>query len=96
MRIGSYNLFEVGCAVESSDVGDMNEFGVKSVVLGGSTISNCCVINPTVQVPAKMKLQPNSVFIEIGFVTTDQLCQSESSKKSHMKDISANLAESIP
>jgi len=56
MRIGSYNLFEVGCAVESSEVGDMNEFGVKSVVLGGSTVTNCCVINPTVQVPAKMML----------------------------------------
>ena len=32
MRIGNYNSFEVGCLVESSEVGDMNEFGVKSSV----------------------------------------------------------------
>ena len=33
MRIGSYNSFEVGCVIESSEIGDMNEFGVKSSVL---------------------------------------------------------------
>lgn len=35
MKIGSYNSFEVGCLVESSEVGDMNEFGVKSGVSSG-------------------------------------------------------------
>lgn len=96
MRIGNYNLFEVGCAVESAEIGDMNEFGVKAMVSAGAVIPTCCVINPTVQVPAKLKLQPNSVFIEIGVMATDQQFQSEASKKSHMRDISANLAESIP
>ena len=48
MRIGSYNSFEVGCLVESSEVGDMNEFGVKSVVSAGCQISNGCFINPMV------------------------------------------------
>ena len=38
MRIGSFNSFEVGCVVESSDVGDMNEFGVKSMIGPGSVI----------------------------------------------------------
>jgi len=33
MRIGSYNTFEVGSYVESSDIGDMNDFGVKSSIL---------------------------------------------------------------
>ena len=56
MKIGSYNSFEVGCLVESSDVGDMNEFGVKSSVSAGSQISNGCFINPMVQVPAKSKV----------------------------------------
>ena len=35
MRIGSYNTFEVSCYIESSDIGDMNDFGVKSSVLKG-------------------------------------------------------------
>ena len=56
MRIGSYNSFEVGCVVESSDVGDMNEFGVKSMIGPGSVIQNGCFINPMVQVPAKSKV----------------------------------------
>ena len=48
MRIGNYNLFEVGCAIESAEIGDMNEFGVKCTVAAGCQITNCCVINPTV------------------------------------------------
>ena len=48
MRIGNYNLFEVGCAVESAEIGDMNEFGVKAMVSAGAVIPTCCVINPTV------------------------------------------------
>ncbi len=96
MRVGSYNLFEVGCAVESTEIGDMNEFGVKSVVQGGSVVTNCCFINPTVTVPAKSKVAPNTIHIDVGVIATDQQFQSESSKKSHMRDISANLAESIP
>jgi len=48
MRIGSYNLFEVGCIIESAEIGDMNEFGVKSMVGGGAVVPTCCVINPTV------------------------------------------------
>ena len=48
MRIGNYNLFEVGCAIESAEIGDMNEFGVKAMVSAGAVIPTCCVINPTV------------------------------------------------
>ncbi len=29
MKIGSYNLFECGAQVSTSDIGDLNEFGVK-------------------------------------------------------------------
>ena len=48
MRIGNYNSFEVGCVIESSEIGDMNEFGVKSSVLQGSQVQNGCFVNPTV------------------------------------------------
>jgi UDP-3-O-[3-hydroxymyristoyl] glucosamine N-acyltransferase len=36
MKIGSYNLFEVGAQVYSSDIGDLNEFGVKCQIPAGS------------------------------------------------------------
>lgn len=71
MKIGSYNSFEVGCLVESSEVGDMNEFGVKSSVSSGSQISNGCFINPMVQVPAKSKVLPHSVYIDVGIISFD-------------------------
>ena len=29
MKIGSYNLFECGAQISTSDIGDLNEFGVK-------------------------------------------------------------------
>ena len=51
MRIGSYNLFEVGAVIESTDIGDLNEFGVKSVVMAGSLVGSCCQVNALVQVP---------------------------------------------
>lgn len=36
MRIGSYNIFECGTQVSSSDIGDLNEFGVKCQIPAGS------------------------------------------------------------
>ena len=69
MRIGSYNTFEVGCYIESSDIGDMNEFGVKSFVYAGSLIGNGCFINPCVQVPAKSKVPSHSVYIDAGVIS---------------------------
>jgi hypothetical protein len=48
MRIGSYNLFEVGAVIESTDIGDLNEFGVKSVVMAGSLVGNSCQVNALV------------------------------------------------
>lgn len=29
MKIGAYNVIECGAQINSSDVGDLNEFGVK-------------------------------------------------------------------
>lgn len=71
MRIGNYNLFEVGCLIESSDIGDMNEFGVKSTVFSNAQIGNGCYINPCVQVPAKSKIPSHSVYIEPGVIAID-------------------------
>ena len=80
MRIGNYNSFEVGCLVESSEVGDMNEFGVKSSVSQGSQITQGCFINPMVQVPAKSKVPPHSVYIDIGVIAMDNQFREEAKK----------------
>lgn len=36
MKIGAYNLFETGTQCSSSDIGDLNEFGVKCQIPPGS------------------------------------------------------------
>ena len=42
MYIGNFNVFEVGAQVDSSDIGDLNEFQHKSTVLEGCKIENYC------------------------------------------------------
>jgi dynactin-6 len=71
MKIGNYNLFEVGAVIESTDIGDLNEFGVKSVVAAGSLVGNSCQINAMVQVPQRTKVPSNSVYYEPGNVRVD-------------------------
>lgn len=72
MRIGSYNTFEVYSYVESSEIGDMNDFGVKASVLKGCTIQNSCQFNPLVQVPARTNVASYSVYIEAGIIGRDE------------------------
>jgi dynactin-6 len=52
MRIGSYNVIECGASIDSSDIGDLNEFGVKCQVPAGCQIQNCCTIAPTMILPS--------------------------------------------
>jgi hypothetical protein len=66
MRIGRYNFFEVGCAVDSSDVGDMNEFQFKSIVSEGSKVESFCQITAGVTVPKNTYLKNYSVVYEDG------------------------------
>ena len=48
MRIGNYNLFEAGCNVSSSTIGDCNEFSHKSFVDDNCKIGNFCIVGPKV------------------------------------------------
>ena len=95
MRIGNYNTFEVGCYVESSEIGDMNDFGVKSSVLKNCVIQNSCQFNPLVQVPADSKVPSYSVYIEAGNISRDEQPREEA-KKNQVKEISQVLAVSMP
>lgn len=66
MKIGSYNIFECGAQLSSSDVGDLNEFGVKSIVQRGSQIGNCCSISPMLTLPSGTRLPNFSVYYKDG------------------------------
>ena len=95
MRIGNYNTFEVASVVDSSEVGDLNEFGVKSSVMPGCVIGNSCYINPTVQVPAKSRLASFSVYVEPGVIAMDSQLREEA-KRNQVREICMILSESIP
>ena len=41
MIIGSYNVFEVYSTIESTDIGDLNEFQHRSIVVD-SKVDNYC------------------------------------------------------
>ena len=95
MRIGNYNTFEVGSYVESSDIGDYNDFGVKSSILKGCTVQNSCQFNPLVQVPARTKVESYSVYIEAGNVGRDEQPREET-KRNQVTEISQVLAQTMP
>ena len=46
MKIGSFNMFEFGSIVNTSDIGDYNEFQMNCRVGGGCIIGNSCSITP--------------------------------------------------
>ncbi len=50
MKIGNYNLFEVGTFIESSDIGDYNTFQHRSQVESQSIIKSGCIIGTCVRV----------------------------------------------
>jgi len=98
MRIGNYNMFEVGASLDSSDVGDLNEFGIKSTIMRGCTIGINCKINPYVTLGStsqRVKLESNSVVVSNGFIRIDSEPLLDT-KKQGMKEMSAALAALLP
>lgn len=71
MKIGSYNLFEVGAQVYSSDIGDLNEFGVKCQIPSGSQIGNCCTVSPMLTLPLGIRMPSYSVYFKDGNIRKD-------------------------
>ena len=58
MKVGSYNLFEAGCNVSSSTIGDLNEFSHKCFVDDNCKIGNFCIVGP------RVNLQPGTVLVD--------------------------------
>eukprot|EP01017_Pseudomicrothorax_dubius_P009988 TRINITY_DN1350_c0_g2_i4.p1 TRINITY_DN1350_c0_g2~~TRINITY_DN1350_c0_g2_i4.p1 ORF type:complete len:141 (+),score=18.72 TRINITY_DN1350_c0_g2_i4:100-522(+) len=51
LKIGNYNLFEIGCVIETSEIGDYNIFNPKSHLEYSCRIKNGCNIGASVKVP---------------------------------------------
>ena len=64
MHIGSYNLFEAGSTISTSEIGDCNEFSNKCFVEDNSKIGNCCTIGPKVTLPVGSRLGDNIIVYE--------------------------------
>ena len=52
MVIGSYNLFEVGCQIEFSEIGSFNVFEHRAKIEPNCKIGNGCIITAGVRVPS--------------------------------------------
>ena len=95
MTIGNFNVFEVYAQVDSSDIGDLNEFQHKSVVMDGCTVNNYCQINPCVTVPKGTNLESYSVAYEEGKVRKN-MEPNEEAKKLSIKELCSFLSVQLP
>ena len=92
MHIGSYNVFEVGAQVDSSDIGDLNEFQHKCLIKDSCRVENYCQINPCVTVPQNSQLDSYSVVYDDG-KNRKNLEPNEEAKKLSIKELCAFLLE---
>lgn len=76
MRIGSFNLFEVGTFVETSDIGSFNMFQHRAHLETGCTVKNACNIGAAVRVATSFFLMILSILyiICIETVLEDKTC----------------------
>ena len=91
MIIGNYNVFEVFSYVESTDIGDLNEFQHRSMVQD-SKIENYCQINPCVSVPRGSFLESCSVVYDDGKIRKNQE-PNEEVKKVSIKELCGFLSD---
>mmetsp|Transcript_7591 Transcript_7591/g.8288 ORF Transcript_7591/g.8288 Transcript_7591/m.8288 type:complete len:165 (+) Transcript_7591:31-525(+) len=61
MNIGNYNHFQVGSSISSCEIGDLNEFLLKSKVESGAKIGNGCIIAAGVTLERDSKLEDHTV-----------------------------------
>ena len=86
MKIGSYNLFEAGCSVSSSMIGDMNEFGHKCFVDDNCKIGNLCIVGPKVHLQPSSAIADNMVAYDEGKLMLNEENTAEV-KKPKMKEL---------
>ena len=86
MVIGNFNVFEAGCNVSSSQIGDMNEFGHKCFVDDACKIGNLCVVGPKVHLMPSTVVPDNMAVYEDGRMMLNEENTAEA-KKPKMKEL---------
>lgn len=61
LLIGSNNVFEVGCTIEATKIGEKNVFEGKSTVSSGVTITNNCIIGAGCHLKGEQTLPENTI-----------------------------------
>ncbi len=90
-------MFEVGTVIDSvQEIGDMNEFGVRSVVGEGSKVESFCQINAGVSVAKGTKVESYSVVYEDGGKMLKNEEFNIEERRKLMKDLTAYLLEVLP
>lgn len=87
MKIGNYNLFEAGCTISSSEIGDLNEFNHKCFVEDNCKIGNQCQVGPRVSLPVGTRMGNNMVAYEDGKLMSNEESSSNDTKKPKMKEL---------
>lgn len=91
MRIGNYNLFEAGCTISSSEIGDLNEFNHKCFVEDNCKIGSHCQVGPRVSLPVGTRMGNNMVAYEDGKMMGNEESASIDTKKPKMKELCSIL-----
>ena len=90
MNVGSYNIFEVGTMVSTSEIGDYNEFQSKCVVEDNCRVGSNCTLGPKVSLSVGMQTGNNKIIYEDDrYHVNDDMAQ-VSVKKQKLKEM-ANL-----
>ena len=87
MKIGSCNLFESGCTISSSEIGDMNEFCHRSFVEDNCKIANYCVVGPKVTLSVGTKMANNVIAYDDGKTMLNEENPNMDTKKPKMKEL---------
>ena len=95
MKIGNYNLFETGCTISSSEIGNMNDFNHKCFVEDNCRIGDFCQIGPKVTLPVGTKLPSNMVAYEDGKAMFNEENQAFETKKPKMKELCSILSAQL-
>ena len=87
MKIGSFNLFETGCTVSSSEIGDYNDFSHKCFIEDNCKVASYCIVGPKVVLPVGTRMAENMVAYDDGKMMLNEENQAKETKKPKMREL---------
>uniref|UniRef100_A0A7S3MWR7 Dynactin subunit 6 n=1 Tax=Strombidium inclinatum TaxID=197538 RepID=A0A7S3MWR7_9SPIT len=91
MVIGSYNHFEAGCTVSTSEIGDYNEISLKSFVEDNCKVGTNNYVGPKVVLSVGTKLGDNRIVYEDDKILVNDDDSSTLTKKQKIKELGTLL-----